>query len=566
MLIALSTLGMSHPGSCYYEHSELTYVVNPDRSVSASLSFTLVNLSRFSYQITALQKIPTTEVTEVEVRGDPGISHVLERTAENTTIRTNFTIQPNSRFNYHISYTARGWILGAGPTYRPKARFGGIKTGDFRNEDYKVKVRGPSGTRLFLMDPPAEIIENEPPIVEYKTRLDTNQEFEGLLTTFYSSPVYYKLTLVERIRNPSEEASDIVLDLLLFNHGQSQFAALMDSDPPLATMYPDEENNWYGAIELKLKPGDDRDVRLELIWACEVHSPEIDNRGTLDEIPGELFPYLKKAEFWETDDPSIALKASEIVGDEKNACRVAELIMGWVSDYLENRPIEDRQGALETLRKGYGDCDCFSDLTIALARTAGLPARLSFGWAYQEETISGHAWVELYLPRVGWQPADPAWAKTSGDYLFKLDPTHILRGRRGLTSSDSVIHHTFYGGDPRIAPETSSPVLLETPEAAQAFIQAAETTLEIANRLAAGNETVNPKLQLANQKLIEARSATGEDAIQLAQQSLQYSNEVIGALGKQLELEPRVYWWLFLVLAGAIVGGGIAVILAAVRG
>lgn len=51
----------------------------------------------------------------------------------------------------------------------------------------------------------------------------------------------------------------------------------------------------------------------------------------------------------------------------------------------------------------------YANLAVALARGAGLPARRQFGLILDDGGESlPHAWVEFFLPEIGWVPADPA--------------------------------------------------------------------------------------------------------------------------------------------------------------
>ena len=88
----------------------------------------------------------------------------------------------------------------------------------------------------------------------------------------------------------------------------------------------------------------------------------------------------------------------------------------------------------------------FTDVFIAIARAAGIPARESVGYAY---TSNGrlrplsfvadvlHAWPEYYdTDQHVWVPIDPTWASTTGgvNYFDKLDFNHIVFAHYGVTS------------------------------------------------------------------------------------------------------------------------------------
>ena len=61
-----------------------------------------------------------------------------------------------------------------------------------------------------------------------------------------------------------------------------------------------------------------------------------------------------------------------------------------------------------------GVCQDFTNLFICLARLLGVPARYVCGYIYtgpknpnQRQSEASHAWVQLYLPEVGWKGFDP---------------------------------------------------------------------------------------------------------------------------------------------------------------
>jgi hypothetical protein len=460
-------------------------------------------------------------------------------------------------------------VSGTGAKYA--CRLGGINIDpdDFPYNSYIVRIQGPSGSKLFTMDPTADVVATDPPTVRYEAQLSAHGSFDGLSAVFYTSPMYYKVTMTNHFVNSGSEASrNITFDATMFAYSQLQFAAFAGANPPLKTMYVDEENNWHGVFDVgDLQPGQSKSLNIELIYIENIYTPNISKNdvGTVADVPAELSPYLEAREYWEVNSPNIQQRADQIVGTETNAYEVARLIVEYVSDYVTYEITSQRQGALETLLSGRGDCDCFSDLTIALSRAVGLPARMDFGWGYQENLV-GHAWVEFYLPGKGWQPADPTWAKTSGDYLFKLDPIRILRYVRGISSSESTSKYTWYDAQPDVGEEDVSIVSLIKSEAAQALLQASESTIDVASDLLASHpdDTLSQELDLARAKFEQAQVANDEDAILFAQEAVDHANFVIKALGEPPEaglILPINILYLIIIIAVIVPIAGTAAIL-----
>ncbi|MHB2015497.1 MAG: class II glutamine amidotransferase [Candidatus Xenobia bacterium] len=93
-----------------------------------------------------------------------------------------------------------------------------------------------------------------------------------------------------------------------------------------------------------------------------------------------------------------------------------------------------------------GVCQDFANLLICLARLLGIPARYRVGYiftgGYQNlaQGDASHAWVELYLPWIGWRGFDP----TNG-YMVGADHIRVACGRnyRDATPTSGTI---FKGG------------------------------------------------------------------------------------------------------------------------
>jgi transglutaminase-like putative cysteine protease/predicted glutamine amidotransferase len=87
--------------------------------------------------------------------------------------------------------------------------------------------------------------------------------------------------------------------------------------------------------------------------------------------------------------------------------------------------------AFEVYANRRGVCQDFTNLLICLARLLGVPARYTCGYVYtgpkaenRTQSEASHAWVQLYLPEVGWKGFDP----TNG-ILTQTDHVRIAVGR-----------------------------------------------------------------------------------------------------------------------------------------
>ena len=120
-----------------------------------------------------------------------------------------------------------------------------------------------------------------------------------------------------------------------------------------------------------------------------------------------------------------------------------------------------------------GVCQDFTNLFICLARLLGVPARYVCGYIYtgpknpnQVQSEASHAWLQVYLPEVGWKGFDP----TNG-ILTQADHLRVAVGRNYVDATPTS--GTIYvGGGPeklevavRVEDVTDEPALRPVPDA-----------------------------------------------------------------------------------------------------
>ncbi|MEM2282528.1 MAG: transglutaminase-like domain-containing protein [Candidatus Hadarchaeales archaeon] len=533
----------------YYNFIIQDYWIQPDRSVRLSLDVKITNegppISGLIWKIPGrVERIQAWDREGGELRVSP-----VQRD-NYTEVEISFTspIPTRGHGGFRLDCTVEGAVEGTGPEFR--GGFGGFAT-ERRVESYVVRVWGPPGTRLFLASSPARAFEN---FAELGRTLSAGESFEGIYTIFYRTPLSYEVSLSETLSNPGERDSTVLLDVLLFHRSEYQFATLCTSSHPLKSLYLDEENNWHANIEVRLRPGESEEIQLQLLYITEMYvCPTPQAAGRLEEIDESLARYLQPDTWWEVNNPSIQELATQLVGRESDVYTIAYRLLQGVGGLITYRETELRQGALKTLAQRTGDCDGYSDLTIALARASGLPARLCTGWVPRENGGFGaHAWVEIYTPAFGWQSVDPTWTKEGREYIFKSEPTRLQRAVRGLSSSDSSISIEYFGPSPTIS-EAVEISAVEDSDILPMLLQACRLSLEMAGRLV-GQE---------NPVLAEARNhynlAENFSSAEHARRSLEYSSQILANLGRKAQLErelPLPSWVIILILA---VGGVLTV-------
>jgi hypothetical protein len=199
--------------------------------------------------------------------------------------------------------------------------------------------------------------------------------------------------------------------------------------PPPKEITMDNDGNWLGAYFLK----GEEELRIKVSGWAQIFSEPL--AFYPQPGPAQLEENLTPQPYWESDHPEIAKKASELKSPEK----IYQFVVDTLEyDYSRVEKQNRRKGALAALAEPRASiCMEFSDLFIALARAAGIPAREINGFAY---TINPrlkplglvsdvlHSWPEYYhQEKKAWIPIDPTWGNTTKgrDYFNKLDLNHL---------------------------------------------------------------------------------------------------------------------------------------------
>jgi transglutaminase-like putative cysteine protease len=157
--------------------------------------------------------------------------------------------------------------------------------------------------------------------------------------------------------------------------------------------------------------------------------------------PGPLDPeidrYLAAEPFIESDAPEIRNEAEAAVrGAESDRAR-AEKLTRYVNALLDKKPTVSLPSAREVLRTKVGDCNEHTALYVAMARAAGIPARIAVGLVFVHGAFYYHAWPEVYVDRTTssglWLPVDPTLNQ------FPADATHIRLTRGGLEKQAAIL-------------------------------------------------------------------------------------------------------------------------------
>ncbi|MEO0079874.1 MAG: transglutaminase-like domain-containing protein [candidate division WOR-3 bacterium] len=119
--------------------------------------------------------------------------------------------------------------------------------------------------------------------------------------------------------------------------------------------------------------------------------------------------FLKPSVSVQCDDPQIRAKAQEIIESVEDGREAARLLMEWVYRSLRKEATASFPNAKDVLKHLAGDCNEHAVLYAALARAAGIPARVVAGLVYMEGAFYYHAWNEVFLG--SWIPVDATFGQ-----------------------------------------------------------------------------------------------------------------------------------------------------------
>ncbi len=134
-------------------------------------------------------------------------------------------------------------------------------------------------------------------------------------------------------------------------------------------------------------------------------------------IPQEIQIDLQPTVYIQCDDPSIRRVAHKITDGITSRFDQVAALNDWVFNNVHKAPSITLPSALDVLQSMRGDCNEHTYLFVALARAAGIPARVQVGLMYTQGAFYYHAWPAVYLD--GWVETDP----TLG--TLGVDATHI---------------------------------------------------------------------------------------------------------------------------------------------
>ncbi len=262
-----------------------------------------------------------------------------------------------------------------------------------------------------------------------------NQMTHGGIAAAYGNSQTFALRLGYFLQNP--RLTPIKETIALPPDTAYQKIFIQSLEPKPTTVRRDPDGNWLATYVLN---GGQKINIVAKLLATVTLSPK-------KEWTDSMLPdvYTKPLQYWEAGDPAITQLAQRYTTPQAIYQYVVNTL-SYSYDRVNQNPT--RLGAVAALTSPK-DAICmeFTDLFIAMARGARIPAREVVGFAYTNNSRLRplslvadvlHSWPEYYdKDKQIWVPVDPTWGNTTGgvDYFNKLDFNHIAFAIHGMSSN-----------------------------------------------------------------------------------------------------------------------------------
>ncbi|MDD3679531.1 MAG: transglutaminase-like domain-containing protein [Candidatus Shapirobacteria bacterium] len=415
---------------------EINYQLNEQghclvlQQVNMVNNFSSIYATEYTLSITGAQLIKNITATSQEKQ----LRTAVDRSNRNLTQITVFFEPPvtgkNKSNQFTISYQVDNFVENVGQTKRvviPKISDIG------RLDETKLTITAPKnfGPPSFISPKNFQETTNNDQIIISFNQADL---FEKEVMAIFGDIQSMQFNLKYFLENPTSQAVEKVIALPPDTSYQKVF--LTDLEPQPEKIIIDDDGNWLAYYFLDPQEDLTIEARGVVQITAEPQSPPL--------MPTDFFAYLGQDHFWEVNDPKITGLAKKLTTVDQ-IYRYVVNNLEYDLDRIKNRQAV-RQGALGALENpNQAICTEFTDLFVALARAAGIPAREINGYAYSAnpQMLPSslyadvlHSWPEYWDSQINtWRQVDPTWESTSNvDYFNKMDMVHLAFVIHGQSS------------------------------------------------------------------------------------------------------------------------------------
>jgi len=216
----------------------------------------------------------------------------------------------------------------------------------------------------------------------------------------------------------------------------------------------DEHGNQYAEFDLSNHaPGET--INIDIEYEISVNEISYD----LSTCEGNVINDFTQPELHiESANPQIISLAKTLSKRKNTVCEQVRAFYDYAGDELFYSFNQQPWGAQATFGLMGADCTEYASLVIALSRAESVPARYYEGLLYLEDKVEDiaqteHAWLDVYLPGIGWVGMDPTlgrWPSNRDTNFAHYTPDHIIvtTGRNPSTlRGASYWSHLYWPGD-----------------------------------------------------------------------------------------------------------------------
>jgi transglutaminase-like putative cysteine protease len=405
---------------------DVNYEVQPNGITHVTQNISLENLfSEYyanSYQLT-LKNITADNINVIE--SGQSLKYQVQKTGDDTTILINFdkpVVGKSQVRQFSVSFDNSIFAQRTGEIWEislPRLQ------NDTAFDTYNMSLTVPQsfGNEAFISPKPVNTTTVGTTTVYQFDKASV--ERTGVSAGFGPFQVF-SFSLNYHLENSSNKTT--VEEIALPPDTSSQKIYYSAISPAPTTIRIDQDGNWLGSY--LMLPHERMDIKTDgfvQIFASTRPFPA----PSADVLTQDLAP----SQYWQIDDPQIKALAQKYTTPKE----IYDFVSTYLSyDYTKVGPNISRLGAVAAYNNPTNAiCMEYTDLFVAIARAAGIPAREIEGYAYTEnKTIQPlalvddvlHAWPEYWDKEAQvWVPIDPTWGSTTGgiDYFSKLDLRHF---------------------------------------------------------------------------------------------------------------------------------------------
>ncbi len=403
---------------------DVVYEINNTGITNANFSVTLTNTTPQYFASSYKMIFGFDDITNLKAFDAEGeIETSLKKTNDGSEIELIFNKKPigiGSSLTFNLEFETKNIVQKYGNVW--EVNIPGVS--DIRDfDEYFLEVKTPPsfGKPIFI----------KPEHGGEKLKFDKNQIGNSGISMTFGDKQVIDFSLEYDLQNSNFHPIKSQIALPPSTNYQTVFITQMEPKPNNVIL--DFDGNWIA--EYSLKKGTNKKIKVKGQAVINL-SPK--NVKITEKEKNE---YTKSKSSWQTSNNEVVKLAEKL--------KTPEAIYNYVVEYLSYdfsgiNSKKERLGAVKSLKNpDKAVCREFTDLFIAIARAAEIPAREINGYANTNNSSNRplslvedvlHAWPEYYdYKKKTWVMVDPTWGSTTGgvDYFHTLDINHFTFVRKG---------------------------------------------------------------------------------------------------------------------------------------